>query len=138
MDALNELFLNLDILLKSLLKVILALSKVVAPWLPLMAWIAFWMLAVNWVRAWRIIFQRGGWIGVLLLMFVAVLVWAAVAPPEPGSHDVYGLAVSNMVGKFIWVTALTCIALICGSAQMSGFAGKLVDFSDEEDAPAAH
>lgn len=138
MDALNELFHNLGDLFLSLLNVFVALIKVVVPWLPLLAWIAFWTLAVNWVRAWRIIFQRGGWIGVLLLMFVAVLVWAAVAPPEPGSHDVYGLAVSNLVGKFIWVTALTCIALLCGSAQMSGFAGKLVDFSDEEDASAAH
>jgi len=138
MDALIELFVTLKDLCTSLLNVLIALFFVVVPWLPLMAWIAFWMLAVNWVKAWDIIWRRGGIIGVVLLMVVAMMVWAAVAPPASGYHNILGLTVSNNVGKFVFVTTLTCIAFLCGAAQMSGFAGKLVDFSADDDAPAAH
>ncbi len=129
MDALIELFVTLRELLTSLLNVVLALLRVVLPWLPLLAWIAFWTLAVNWVRLFDVL-RRGGMVGILLLMFAAVLVWGAVSPPASGHHFMFGLTVSNYVGKFIYVTMLTCIALLCGSAQMNGFAGGLVDFSD--------
>ena len=67
-------------------------------------------------------------------MFVAVLVWAAVAPPENGKHLMLGLSVSNHAGKFIYVTMLTCIALLCGSAQLSGSFGRLVEFPEEPSA----
>ncbi|GAB5440672.1 MAG: hypothetical protein Fues2KO_10210 [Fuerstiella sp.] len=131
MDAVFELFQSLVNVFASLLDVVIALVKILLPWLPLLAWIAFWSLAVNWVRAFEIL-RRGGFIGVLLMMFVAVMVWGAVAPPIEGTHTIFGLTVSNYVGKFIYVTLLTCIALLCGSVQMSGTFGSLVDFSKEE------
>jgi len=134
MDAVVDLALNIVELFWSLLNVVLALVNVVLPWLPLLAWVAFWTLAVNWVKAYDIL-RKGGFIGVLLLMFAAVLVWGAVAPPVDGSHHLFSLTVSNYAGKFIFVTMLTCIALLCGSAQMNGFASGLVSFDDEEEAP---
>ena len=139
MDALLELLQSLLNVFWSLLDVIVAFVHVILPWLPLLAWIAYWSLAVNWVKAFDI-FRRGGYIGVLLLMFVAVIVWGAVAPPVEGSHTVFGLTVSNYAGKFIYVTMLTCIALLCGSVQMSGTFRSLVNFSDDSDADheAAH
>ena len=60
-----------------------------------------------------------------------VLVWAAVAPPENGKHLMLGLSVGNHAGKFIYVTMLTCIALLCGSAQLSGSFGRLGEFPEE-------
>lgn len=141
MDAVFELFQSLVNVAESLLDVVIALVKIILPWLPLLAWIAYWSLAVNWVRSFEIL-RRGGFIGVLLLMAVAVIVWGAVAPPIDGTHTIFGLTVSNYVGKFIYVTLLTCIALLCGSVQMSGTFGSLTDFSSDEnetgDAAPAH
>jgi len=137
MAALIELLHSIVTLFWSLLDVIVDLTMVVLPWLPLLAWVAFWTLAVNWVKAFDVL-RRGGFIGVLLLMFAAVLVWGAVAPPVAGSHNLFGLTVSNYAGKFIYVTMLACIALLCGSAQMNGFAKGLISFDESEDEVAAH
>lgn len=137
MDAVLELFQSLVDVFWSLLAVVVALVRVIIPWLPLLLWIAFWSLAVNWVKAFDVL-RKGGFIGVLLMMFMAVLVWGAVAPPIEGSHVLFGLNVSNYAGKFIYVTMLTCIALLCGSAQMSGTFGSLIDFSNEDQPEDAH
>ncbi|MEO2028098.1 MAG: hypothetical protein ABGZ23_19680 [Fuerstiella sp.] len=131
MDAVVELLQSLVNVFWSLLGVVVALVKVILPWLPLLAWLAYWSLAVNWQKATRILW-KGGFIGVLLMMFVTVLVWGAVAPPVEGTHSLFGLAVSNYAGKFIYVTMLSCITLLCGSVQMSGTFGSLVDFSNED------
>lgn len=137
MDAVIELFQSLVNVFWSLLDVVVALVKVVLPWLPLLAWIGYWSLAVNWAKSFDIL-RRGGFIGVLLLMFVAVIVWGAVAPPVDGVHTLFGLTVSNYAGKFIYVTMLTCIALLCGSVQMSGTFGSLIDFSSEDQVEDEH
>jgi len=139
MDAVTQLLNSLLNVLTALLDVVMALVNIVLPWSPLLIWIAFWSLAVNWSRAFDIL-RKGGSIGVLLLMFVSVLVWGAVAPPLEGTHSLLGLTVSNYAGKFIYVTMLTCIALLCGSAQMSGAFGSLADFSGEsaDDAEDSH
>jgi hypothetical protein len=130
MDALFDLFISLVDVVWSLLKVLVNLARVILPWLPLLTWIGFWTFAVNWTKAFPIL-RRGGMAGVILLMFVAVLVWGAVAPPVDGKHVMLGLSVSNYAGKFIYVTMLTCIALLCGSAQLSGAFGRLCEFADE-------
>ena len=130
MDALFDLFSSLVNVLQSLFDVVVNLVRVILPWLPLLAWVGFWTFAVNWAKALPIL-RRGGVIGVLLLMFVAVMVWAAVAPPENGKHLMLGLSVGNHAGKFIYVTMLTCIALLCGSAQLSGSFGRLGEFPEE-------
>ena len=129
MDALFDLFSSLINVLWSLLDVVVNLVRVILPWLPLLAWIGFWTFAVNWAKAFPIL-RRGGFIGILLLMFVTVIVWGAVAPPVNGKHLMLGLSVSNYAGKFIYVTMLTCIALLCGSAQLSGAFGRLGEFAD--------
>lgn len=130
MEAVFDLFNSLINVFWSLLDVVVNLVRVILPWLPLLAWVGFWTFAVNWAKAFPIL-RRGGLIGVLLLMFVAVIVWGAVAPPIGGKHFILGLLVSNHAGKFIYVTMLTCIALLCGSAQLSGAFGKLTEFPEE-------
>lgn len=136
MDALFDLFSSLINVLWSLLDVVVNLVRVILPWLPLLAWVGFWTFAVNWAKAFPIL-RRGGFIGILLLMFVAVIVWGAMAPPVNGKHLMLGLTVSNYAGKFIYVTMLTCIAFLCGSAQLSGAFGRLAEFP-EEPAEADH
>ena len=116
MDALFDLFFSLVNVISSLLEVVVNLFRVILPWLPLLGWVGFWTFAVNWAKAFPIL-RRGGFIGLLLLMFVAVLVWSAVAPPIGGKHLMLGLSVGNHTGKFIYVTMLTCIALLCGSTS---------------------
>jgi len=130
MEALYDLLSSVLDVFWSLLNVVVNLVRVVLPWLPLFAWIAFWSFAVNWGKVFPVL-RRGGLIGVLLLMFVAVLVWGSIAPPVDGRHVMFGLTVSNYAGKFIYVTMLTCIALLCGSAQLSGAFGRLGEFPEE-------
>jgi hypothetical protein len=114
----------------SLLALAMAIVMAIVPWLPVLAWVGFWLFAVNWNKVFPIMW-RGGFIGVLLLMFVSVLVWGAVAPPVDGKHVLLTLSVGNYFGKFVYVTMLTCIALLCGSAQLSGAFGSLTEFPEE-------
>ena len=130
MDALFDLFSSLINVIWSLLDVVVNLVRVILPWLPLLAWVGFWTFTVSLAKAFPIL-RRGGFIGILLLMFVTVIVWGAVAPPVNGKHLMLGLSVSNYAGKFIYVTMLTCIALLCGSAQLSGAFGRLGEFPEE-------
>ncbi len=88
-------------------------------YIALVLWIAFWVGAVNWVRLRKILLE-GGWTGIVLIGFMAVLVWGCIAPPEGGFHSILGLEVSNFVGKTVYVTGLICIMFICGSIQLAG------------------
>ena len=128
----NQLLTSLQSLLIAGWEVVLALLVLILPWTPLVAWVVFWMLAVNWVQL-RQVMIRGGWIGVVLMGLVMVLVWAVVAPPASGSHHLFGLSVSNFVGKTVYVTSLLTILFLCGAVQLSGACGWLAHFS--EDAP---
>jgi hypothetical protein len=130
MESILQLINSVVQLLQAVLNLVLSLVNVAVPWIPLLAWIAFWGLAVNWTKAFPIL-RRGGFFGVLFLMFATVLVWGSVAPPEGGRHFLLGLAVSNFTGKFIYVTMLTCIALLCGSAQLNGAFGRLASFPED-------
>jgi hypothetical protein len=130
MDAVLFLFQSLVNVFWSLVDVVVALLLVVLPWLPVLCWIGFWLFAVNWAKVFPVLW-RGGFIGVLLLMFVAVLIWGSVAPPVDGKHVLLQLTVGNYFGKFVYVTMLTCIALLCGSVQLSGAFGRLTEFPEE-------
>jgi hypothetical protein len=107
--------------------VIVRLLAVVLPWTPLLAWVAFWLLAVNWVKLRQVIIQ-GGWVGVALIGFMMIVVWGMVAPPAEGTHHLFGLNVTNFVGKTVYVTALLSIMFLCGSVQLSGACGSLASF----------
>jgi len=102
----------------SLWELIVVVGQPLLPWAPLAAWVAFWLLAVNWVKL-REKMAQGGWIVGLLLAALAVLIWGTVAPYD-GKHSMFGLQVTNFVEKTIYVSILTCIALLAGSVQMSG------------------
>lgn len=107
----------------------------VAPWVPLLAWIAFWLFAVNWKKLYPIL-PNGGIIGVILTGLMAILVWSVIAEPVGGVHHLYGLKVTNVYGKLMYVTSLFVIAALCGSVQLSGTCGRLCEFKEAE--PQTH
>jgi hypothetical protein len=121
--------------LVSLAGLVLALVQAVLPWTPLIAWIAFWLLAVNWQKLYPVL-MHGAWIGVALTALMAVLVWSAISVPESGTHHLFGLHVSNLVGKTVYVTSLGVIAILCGSVQLSGALGNCCCFAEPAAEPA--
>lgn len=110
---------------------LLAILAVVSPWTPLLMWLAFWLFAVDWSRLWPVL-ARGGLIGVVLIGLMMTLIWGSIAPPTGGSHFILGLTLSNFVGKFVYVTALLVMMLLCGSAQLSGACGSWANFNEPE------
>ncbi len=129
-------------LLLALYDVLVALVRVFLPWTPLIAWVAFWTLAVNWKKLYRILVPGFGWIPLLLLMFVTILVWGSVAPPQGGAHHLFGLHVSNYVGKALYVFGLVAIMAMCGSVQLTGCCDSVCRWEPDEvptpHHPAAH
>ena len=97
-----------------------ALSTLLLPWLPLATWVLFWLCAVNWTRFREVLIHKGGLLGVLLIGTIMVLIWGVIAPPPSGTHLIFGLTVSNYIGKLIYVTGLFCLMFLCGSVQLSG------------------
>lgn len=133
----EQLLVSLVDVLVAVWGLLLALLAVVVPWTPLIAWLAYWLFAVNWTKLWPVL-ARGGWIGVVLLGLVMTLVWGMVAPPASGSHFLLGLTLSNFVGKFVYVTSLLVMMLLCGSVQLSGACGDWIDFSEPAEPEDAH
>ncbi|MCA9079735.1 MAG: hypothetical protein KDA58_04210 [Planctomycetaceae bacterium] len=115
-----ELLTALWNLVLALLAVIVTLLHSLVPWLPLIAWIAFWLLAVNWSKLYPALMERGGIVGVALLGLMTILIWGAIAPPDNGEYALYGLHVSNFVGKTVFVTGMFVIAAMCASVQLTG------------------
>ena len=131
-------------LLNSLLELIIAVWNVleslfhlILPWAPLVAWVAFWLLAVNWVK-YRAVLLKGGWTGLAFIGLIMIMIWGLIAPPVDGVHHVFGLSLSNFVGKTVYVTALFSIMFLCGSVQLSGACGSLICFKHEDEEPADH
>ena len=124
-----ELLVKLGDLVWAIWDVLTAFLFLLLPWAPLFAWIAFWMLAVNWVQL-RAVLLKGGWIALLLIGLVWVLIWGSVAPPV-GKHEIFGLSLSNYVGKVVYVTMLYCIMFLSGSVQLSGALGNCCRFEEE-------
>ncbi|AMV21919.1 hypothetical protein [Planctomyces sp. SH-PL14] len=105
---------------------ILSLLKTIGPWTPLLAWIAFWSLAVDWKKLQKVLLG-GGAIGVVLIGLLWMLVWGVVDPPVDGYHYIFGLRLSNFVGKLVYVTMLLVIMYLSGSVQLAGLVDPLGD-----------
>lgn len=114
-------------------QLLLALFFLITPWAPLIGYLAFWLFAVDWVK-YRLVLIRGGWIGVLLIVFMTTMIWGLIAPPPGDYHNIFGLHLSNFVGKFLYVASLTVMMFLCGSVQLSGMCGSWAQFP--EDTPA--
>jgi len=132
-----DLLLSLKTLLDAVLDVLVSLGGVVWPFLPLLAWIGFWLFAVNWVR-YRQVLLSGGGVGVVLIGLMTILIWGAIAPPLGGAHHIFGLSLSNYVGKTVYVTSLFVIMLLCGSVQLSGACGNCCGIEDEAPPTPTH
>ncbi len=130
--------------IQSIWNVVIAISQLlvelvhfISPWVPLLAWIAFWLCAVNWRRLYPIL-EKGGIIGVILTALMAILIWSVISVPEGGYHYLYGLKVSNVPGKTIYVTSLVVIAFLCGTVQLSGACDRFCCFKDSEPQTDSH
>jgi len=97
----------------------------------LAAWIGFWLFAVNWVKLYEIL-RAGAWIGVFLIGALAILVWGTVAPPPGGFHYILGMALSNYVGKTVFVVELIVIMRLCAAVQLSGVCASWCQFQEGE------
>lgn len=116
----SELLINLGDLISAAWGVLISVIFIILPWIALGAWVLYWLCAVNWKKLYPVLIPQFGWIGVVLLGFVMILVWATVAPPAAGVHYILGLKLSNIVGKTVYVVLLFCIAGLCGAVQLSG------------------
>lgn len=132
----------MDALLHSLLEFLIAgwqvftaLIALLLPWIPLAVWVGFWLFGVNWLKLRQILLQ-GGLIGVLLIGLVMILVWGMVAPPPDGYHYLFGLQLSNFVGKTVYVTSLFAIMFLCGAVQLSGCCEGLTPLDESEETAA--
>jgi hypothetical protein len=134
MDAVLQ---NLIELCRDLMVLGLSIGRVLLPLLPLVVWVAYWTFGVNWTKL-RSALLQGGWVGLALLGFLAVLIWGTVAPPAAGAHQFFGLTLGNFVGKTVLVTALICIMLLCGSVQLSGACGSLCQFDEPAEDEGHH
>jgi hypothetical protein len=137
MQELTTLIMSLLVLILGILLavwnlLIFVVLDVLSPNLPLVGWIVFWLFAVNWVRM-RETLLNGAWIGLLLVGFVAIVTWSAIAPPESGTHNLVGLSVSNVVGKTVYVTMLYSIMFLCGAVQLSGCCGGITSTDSSAD-----
>ena len=114
-------------------EVLVSLGALLLPWTPLVAWIVFWLFAVNWVKL-REVMLHGGCIAVVLIGVVMILIWGMIDPSDAtdGKHHLFGLAVSNFVGKTVYVTGLLCIMFLCGSVQLSGCCASCCRFEDDD------
>lgn len=128
--VMEQLFDSLQLLLTAGWGVIIALLAVIVPWTPLIAWVGFWLLAVNWEKLYPVL-AKGGIVGLVLIGLMMILVWGLIAPPLDGKHYIFGLKLSNFVGKTIWVTMLFTIMALCGSVQLSGACGSLACFPED-------
>ncbi len=116
----TELFGSLSDLIFAAWSLLRAVTALLLPWLPLAAWIGVWLFAVNWTKLRENLIEKGELLGLFLIGFVWVMIWSVVAPPADGSHHIFGLTLSNFVGKLVYVTALFVLMFLCGSIQLSG------------------
>ena len=126
----EQLISNVSDLVWAAWGVFTSLAALLLPWSALAAWIVFWLFGVNWTK-FREVLLQGGWVAIALVGLVIVLIWGLVAPPPDGSHHLFGLAVSNFVGKTVYVSALFCIMFLCGSVQLSGCCAQCCNFEDD-------
>jgi hypothetical protein len=112
-----DLWHSLVALFWSLVAIGVVLLHFIMVWALLIVWVAWWLWAVNWVKAWEWL-RRGAWVAVVLLVFVAALVWSRIAPR---GLDVGFARLPNFWWQLGCTALLTCLALFCGWVQ--GVAG---------------
>jgi hypothetical protein len=88
-------------------------STIVLPILLIVLWCAWWLWCVNWKKAWPIL-SEGGWVPVVLLMFIVALAWSRISP---ATCRCLGFPIANFFWQLIGVTGLTLLALFSGWVQ---------------------
>jgi hypothetical protein len=90
-------------------------SSVVLFLLPGGLWVAWCLGCVNWKKTWPVL-ADGAWVGVILLILIAALVWSKI---EASSYILFDtLIIPNFWWQFSIVIVITLVALFCGWLQM--------------------
>jgi hypothetical protein len=92
---------------------VLWVLQMLAALLPGGLWCAWWLWCVNWPKVWPVLAQ-GGWIVVVLLMFISALAWSSIFP---STFTGFGFPLPNFWWQLGSVGALTLVALFCGWLQ---------------------
>jgi hypothetical protein len=82
-------------------------------WSLLIAWVAWWLCGVNWRKAWPML-ARGGWVPLVLIMFVSAHVWSHL---EPRSFSLGFTIIPNFWWQLIATGILMSLTLLCGWMQ---------------------
>jgi ACR3 family arsenite efflux pump ArsB len=126
-----ELSNSFGVFLISLCDLAVALGKALVPWTPLLLWVVFWLFTVDWKKLVPIL-NRGGMLIVLAAGAVTVLAWSGLSQPAENVHSLYGLQVSNWVGKLVYVSGLIAIAFLSGSVQLTGIGRSWIEQNNIE------
>jgi hypothetical protein len=81
---------------------------------PVGLWCAWWLFCVDWRKTWPVL-ARGGWLGVVLLLFVITLAWSGISPTSCNCLRV--VTIPNFWWQLGYVSTLTALALFCGWLQ---------------------
>jgi hypothetical protein len=96
-------------------------------------WCVWWLWGVNWKNAWPVL-ARGAWVPVILLMFMAALVWSRLAPSPCTCLRL--VTIPNFWWQLGSVSALVAVSLLCGWLQGKlGWAPEEVSFEPPPPAP---
>ncbi len=80
----------------------------------LLVWLAVALFGINWKRAWPVL-AEGAWAPVVLLTFLAALVWSSLAPaPFTGLGF---MTIPNFWAKLIAVWMIVAATCFCGWLQ---------------------
>ena len=110
------------------------LGRFALHWSLLIVWVVWWLWGVNWQRTWPVL-ARGAWLPLVLLMFMAALVWSRLAPGD--YNDLDFMTIPNFWYQLLGVSALVALALFCGWLQgYFGWTPPEIDL--EPPAPAGH
>src|SRR5688572_26569554 len=112
-QSLIELWAAFAAFLTQLAAVLAVAGRESLPWLPGGLWCAWWLWGVNWPKAWQVL-ARGGWVGVVLVVFASALAWSATFP---STARVLGLPLPNFWWQLGACSALAGVALFCGWLQ---------------------
>ena len=108
-----ELLTDLLRVLYDLLQIVLVLLQMAFVVLPVGLWCAWWLWCVNWKKAGPVL-AAGGWLPVVLLMFISALAWSRISP---ATFNWLGFPIANGLWQLGIVTGLTLLAFFCGWVQ---------------------
>lgn len=122
-----ELLNSLQELVFAVWNVITAIGQLAINHWFLLAWIAYFLFAVHWAKAFDV-FSKGGWVAASLVSVAVISLLSTVSNIGSSQTAVFGWKVNSVAGTVASSMVYLAIAFVCGSIQMSGLPGKVLDW----------